>query len=83
MESEKISSQEKNISFIKLYKILNNKFKKNKNILDVGAGSGQLKKMLNKNFKFWVLIFIKKFKDVVYDDINVFNKSFSISVIFV
>lgn len=57
---------------------LNNKFKKNKNVLDVGAGSGQLKKMLNKNFKYLGTdIHKKKIKDVIYDDINVFNKSFS------
>ena len=45
---------------------LNNKFKKNKNVLDVGAGSGQLKKMLNKNLSIWVQIFIKKNLKMLY-----------------
>ena len=62
-------------SYINLMK---NKFKKKKNVLDVGAGSGELKKMLNKNFRYHGIdIHKKKIKNVIYDDINCFNKSFS------
>ena len=62
-------------SYINLMK---NKFKKKKNVLDVGAGSGELKKMLNRNFRYHGIdIHKKKIKDVIYDDINYFNKSFS------
>ena len=71
---------EKNEDFIFcLSGIINylNKSKKKISILDIGAGDGILKKYLKKSFDYIATdIHKKKIKDVIYDDINVFNKSF-------
>tara|TARA_S200000501_G_C20725942_1_gene700607 strand:- start:11 stop:634 length:624 start_codon:yes stop_codon:yes gene_type:complete len=54
----------------------NSKFKKIK-ILDVGAGSGILKTKLNKKFIYiGTDIHFKKYRDVIFDDIIIFNKNF-------
>jgi|TARA_B110000483_G_C18128183_1_gene516530 2-polyprenyl-3-methyl-5-hydroxy-6-metoxy-1,4-benzoquinol methylase len=53
---------------------------KNKNelsLLDVGAGQGSLKKILKSNIKYLGTdIHKKKFKNVKFDDINIYNSSF-------
>ncbi len=59
------------------FNAINQKFKKSK-ILDIGAASGYLKKKFNSK-KFQYLgtdIHRKKFNNVIYDDITVFNKKF-------
>lgn len=54
-----------------------NKNKKKISVLDVGAGSGILKKYLNKNFKYTGTdIYKNKSKNVIFDDIRVLNNSF-------
>jgi len=54
-----------------------NKNKKKISVLDVGAGSGILKKYLNKNFKYLGTdIHKKKMKNVIFDDVKILNKSF-------
>ena len=54
-----------------------NKNKKKISVLDVGAGSGILKKYLNKNFQYLCTdIHKKKMKNVIFDDIKILNKSF-------
>ena len=54
----------------------NSKFKKIK-ILDIGAGSGILKTKLNKKFIYiGTDIHFKKYRDVIFDDIKIFNKNF-------
>ncbi len=54
-----------------------NKNKKKISVLDIGAGSGILKKYLNKNFKYTGTdIFKNKNKNVIFDDIRVLNNSF-------
>lgn len=46
-------------------------------ILDVGAGSGILKTKFNKKFLYvGTDIHLKKYKNVIFDDINIFNKKF-------
>lgn len=54
-----------------------NKNNKKINVLDIGAGSGILKRYLNKNFKYQGTdIHQKKFKNVIYDNVKVLNKRF-------
>jgi|TARA_Y100000389_G_scaffold205072_1_gene262718 2-polyprenyl-3-methyl-5-hydroxy-6-metoxy-1,4-benzoquinol methylase len=56
-------------------KLSNNK--KKINLLDVGAGSGALKKILKKNISYvGTDIHKKKFKNVIYDDISIYKKKF-------
>jgi 2-polyprenyl-3-methyl-5-hydroxy-6-metoxy-1,4-benzoquinol methylase len=56
------------------------KISKNNNklcLLDVGAGQGSLKKILKSNIKYiGTDIHKKKFKNVKYDDINIYNPNF-------
>lgn len=59
--------------------LINNlkKYKKKLSVLDVGAGSGILKKYLNKNFYYLGTdIHKKKTKNVIFDDIRILNKLF-------
>ena len=59
-----------------LINYINNKYKK-LNILDIGAGSGVLKKKFNKKFKYLGTdIHNKKYKHVIFDDINIYNLVF-------
>tara|TARA_B100001057_G_C22677013_1_gene882221 strand:+ start:246 stop:878 length:633 start_codon:yes stop_codon:yes gene_type:complete len=54
-----------------------NKNKKKLSILDIGSGSGILKKYLNKNFKYTGTdIYKNKNKNIIFDDIRVLNNSF-------
>ena len=54
-----------------------NKKKSKISVLDVGAADGILKKYLKKKFKYvGTDIHKKKLNDVIYDDINILNKSF-------
>tara|TARA_Y100000389_G_scaffold193246_1_gene221814 strand:+ start:74 stop:706 length:633 start_codon:yes stop_codon:yes gene_type:complete len=54
-----------------------NKNKKKISVLDVGAGSGILKKYLNKDFYYLGTdIHKKKIKNVIFDDIKILKKSF-------
>ena len=77
-------SQKKNFEYSKQFifcisGVLNqiNKTKKKISVLDVGAGSGVLKKYLSKKFKYTGTdIYKKKNKNIIYDDIRVLNKSF-------
>ena len=63
-----------------ILKSLINKFSKNKKkirLLDVGAGSGSLKKIINKKILYTGTdIHKKKNKNVIYDNITVFNNKF-------
>ena len=59
-----------------LINYINNKYKKI-NILDIGAGSGVLKKKFNKKFKYLGTdINNKKYKHFIFDDINIYNLVF-------
>lgn len=70
---------ENNESVIILKSIIN-KFSKNKKrirLLDVGAGSGSLRKIINKKILYTGTdVHQKKNKFVIYDNITVFNKKF-------
>lgn len=58
------------------FNYLNRKFRKIK-ILDVGAGSGILKSKFSKKFEYTGTdIHQKKFKNLIFDDITVYNKNF-------
>lgn len=63
-----------------ILKSLINKLLKNKKklrLLDIGAGGGALKKIINKKILYLGTdIHKKKNKNVIYDDIRVFNKKF-------
>ena len=59
-----------------IIKHINNRYKR-LDVLDVGAGSGILKKRLNKNFKYLGTdIHGKKYKNVIFDDLNFYNLFF-------
>ena len=75
-QSKNLENDEQYIFFLSgLFNYFNKK--KKLSVLDIGAGKGIIKKYLNKKFKYvGTDIHKKKYKNVIFDDVNYLNKSF-------